>query len=134
MFMTENRATWLIARGHWFLPAGFALFWLASWFDGLGVVTGFAAVCLGSCCGCFQKWKTEPGLWILSGFFLVILGPISIMLMLARIDDFVRQVPGLSPLNALDFSFASSLFWVTAIVLVRVSIVNWRVKARRPAG
>ncbi len=132
--MSEKRSTWLIGRGHWFLLSGFALFWLASWFEGLGLVTGVAAVCLGSCCGCFQKWRTDPGLWLLSGFFLVMLGPLCLLLFLMRIRDFVRQVPELSPLNALEFSLASSLFWVTANVLVRVTIVNWRVEARRSSG
>lgn len=42
---------------------------------GIGFITGFMLVSLGSYSVAFRNWRTEPGIWMLAGFLSLVLTP-----------------------------------------------------------
>lgn len=131
MFMTETRVAWLIDRAFWLFLAGLALMLLAPRLHGLGSFTGLAAFCLGLCCGPLLGWKSQPRLWIISVILLVIEVAVC-MLIVVRIKIIAVRNPN-DLLLALDLSLGLCLFLIAALVLFRVTIVNWCVKAQGSA-
>ena len=68
--MNPRRTDTLITHFVWAIPIGAILIGLSRTFDGLGFVTGAGLVGLGASAGTFRDWREEPGLWMLSVFFL----------------------------------------------------------------
>ncbi|MFC1782273.1 hypothetical protein ACFL02_01640 [Planctomycetota bacterium] len=56
----------------WFILVGL-VFWIAGdCLEKFGVIFGSMALWFGACCGMCSKWRSERGIWMLSGFFLAI--------------------------------------------------------------
>src|SRR4030095_693323 len=94
------------------------------------VLTGFITIFLGACAGAVPSWKTEPGLWMLSGLFLFASATFYGVFTYQRVADILqgRHDP---MLLVLDVTLATSLLWVQSRFLLSVTCINWLLSKRR---
>src|SRR5260221_14299657 len=85
-----------------------------------GVISAVFAVGLGASGGCLVQWRTDRGLWMLAGLFLLINSGIWTLVTCAHIFDIIRGVPQGDVGLTVDFGMGSSLLSSTLRF-------NWRV-------
>src|SRR5579864_6308643 len=98
----------LITHYRWPLVLGLILCAASPSFHSFGVFSAWMAMGLGATGGTFREWRSEPGLWMLSVFFLSIFAPLWAILISGIVLDVMRQ--GFAPpplLHLLDFSIGA---------------------------
>ena len=116
---TADKAGWLMLGGLTFSLASHLL-------GGAGALTGWMAMCLGTCAATLRQGRHEPGLWMLSGLFLAITLPIFAGLSYGCISD-IAQARVVSP-SVLDLCGVIFFLGVQALYLALVTRTNWSLK------
>ena len=130
--MNPRRTDTLITHLVWAIPIGVILMGLSRTFDGCGGFTGFSLVWLGASAGAFRDWREEPGLWMLSGFFLAQVFPVTMIFGYGLVEDVFRPAPASCPgYCRYDFSVATIPLAVHALLLANVTRGNWNL-GRKP--
>ncbi len=100
-----------------------------------GLFTGFTLYGLGVYSFAFQKWRTEPGLWMLAGFLTLLLGPIYVYFSYLRCRHHFQQPPlnqvGQPPnwsaiCLTIDCGIALGVFLKTVRLAMSVACKNWK--------
>ncbi len=100
-----------------------ALIWLIvshNWLNGAGFMTAFFLVFLGACCGSLDKYRTEPGLWMLAALCLCFTGPVWVLSSWSAL----QQPPSSNVLSIIDVSLATLVMGITTRILVSVCVHN----------
>lgn len=100
-----------------------AVVWLIAsslWLQHAGLVTGFAGVYMGACCGSMEKYKKEPGLWMLAGLFLFFTGLFWLMGTLQAVFSGNSSTPSVS----LDWAGSTVIAGITIRILASVIVHN----------
>jgi hypothetical protein len=64
----------LIRQAPWYLLGGVLLVCASRFLDGFGTASAVMAVSLGASGAVFRGWRSERGLWMLAGLFLLLFG------------------------------------------------------------
>ncbi len=108
--MKTKLVDWVIQEARWLMLGGLALFLASRHLGGVGLVTGWTAMWLGTCGGSFRQWRLEPGLWMLSGLFLTISLVSFVVLAYGSVSDIVQaHAPSLSDCDLWVAEFFLSL-------------------------
>jgi len=126
--MRTKLVEWVIFNARWLMLGGLVLGLAGGRFGGLGAVTCWMAVWLGTCGATFRRWRDEPGLWMLSGLFLAITLPGVAILTWGMISEIAQaRVPSLP-----DYDIGSAVFVLAAqlIFLATVTRTNWALRKK----
>lgn len=102
---------------------------------GCGGISGFMIFSLGIYGACFQKWKTDPGLWRLALLFTVTLGPCAAYfeylhwqsVVVALRANQVRRVATWDQIRISVDAAVGLIFLASAVRLAAsVAVENWR--------
>jgi len=95
-----------------------------------GIVGGFMLFGLGIYSSAFQKWRSDPGLWMLAALLVALLGPIYGYAALWRYqsaffpDPAKRAAPVSNPVQILEVSLSLILFWMQVKLAFSVFLEN----------
>jgi hypothetical protein len=104
---------------------GIGLAFMAAQLDTPGLISAFYAVGLSAMGGSMAQWRTERGLWMLAGLFLLVWGAIYGISLYGEFQDFVRGAPmGVGLL--IDVTVATAILSTKLRFLWRVAQYNWR--------
>lgn len=122
----------LFAAGMWLTIVGVA--WCvhaALTLTPAGSVTAYHLVWLGARATCFEKWRTERGLWMLALLFLVVTVAVWAVF---TVPDFVALFQGYSVGLAIRLDLAGATLLVPLMARVDISIIHYnrRVSAGGP--
>lgn len=101
-----------------------------------GVFTGLTLLALGIFALVLNRWRSDPGLWMLAALVLVIYGPVYIYLQCRSIAVLIRNVPVNARLNwiqlgtTLDSCTALLVFGLLVRFVTTVVAGNWRMSKR----
>jgi hypothetical protein len=78
-------------------------------------------VMYGAFCGSFRRWDQEKGMWMLAVLFLVLIGPLYLVL------AWVEMFGGRTALWwGIEFFLGTSLLALTMKLLLSVTVYNWQ--------
>lgn len=120
--MRSRLVEWVCLHAQWLVFVG-----LASALVGYRLA-GWMAIFLGICGACFQGWRYEPGLWMLSGLFL----PITLLGFVPLAANSASTIAsGLVP-SASDCDLWGATVFLAAQVLFLaiVTRTNWSIKKK----
>ncbi|HVU86199.1 MAG TPA: hypothetical protein VHD36_02685 [Pirellulales bacterium] len=89
---------------------------------------GIFLVALGACGATFQRWRREPGLWMLALVFLALFGPTYLAFAYHLADEMMRGV--VAPLGALDFVLATVVQLLLVRTLLTIARFNFLLSRR----
>lgn len=128
--MLLHLADALIAHCRWPMILGLVLLGTERAF-GVGGLTGYALMALGTFGACFGRWRTEPGLWMLSALFLPIFGIPWLLLGVRAVLDLPGPAPPATADPSMDCALCVSLLGLLAVFLATVASVNRGLKDPR---
>ncbi len=115
----------------WPILIGLILMVLSRPSGGLGGITGLALISLGASAGSLRSWRKEPGLWMLSAFFLGIFFPIVMLLACGLVEEIrQRSSPDHPGSSFYDSSVATFVFAVLVLFLMGVTRTNWGLRRK----
>ncbi len=124
--MGPRQTEMLTIHSFWPLLIGLILMVLSRFFGGLGGITGVALMALGASGGSLRHWRKEPGLWMLSAFFLGLYFPTAMLLTYGLLEEICGRSSSPHPGPIFyDFSVASFVLAVLVLFLVSVTRTNW---------
>ena len=123
ILLPDRRIDALVAGYQRYVLFGLALLFVAHRLNGFCAIPAFAAIWLGACGGSLQAWRTERGLWMLSGFFLAISLAVYSLLQYAAVVDMLHNRRPPAPI-AIDASLGMALLFVQTRLLLTVTIRN----------
>lgn len=136
--LSERATDWINSRGRWLLllagPVELMRALLPQ-LQGPGLVSTWMMAWLGACCMCLRSWRTERGLWMLSGFFLLVMLAGLAMPAVGTARDTLagREVLGplaADPWDALDVGVTLALMVLQAVLLLTVTVRNLALTTR----
>ena len=107
--------------------------------QGIGVFTGITLIALGIFTLLLNRWRSDPGLWMLAALVLVIYGPVYIHFQYQSIAKLIQNAPPNLRLNwiqigtTLDRGIALLVFGLLVQFLTTVVFKNWQM-SMRPQG
>jgi hypothetical protein len=125
--LSARRVDWHIRHSVWYLLIGMVLIALCVTLNApTGILTGVMLTMLGSGLGTIEKWRTEPGLWMLAAVWLAFAGPFWLLLECMPIVDAVRGKTDGIPV-AIDVFISTSILWLQARLYWSVIVLYRRV-------
>ncbi len=108
---------------------GMAVAFLSARLGTPGLLSAFQAIALGATAGSLVQWRTDRGLWMLAGFFLVVWSAIYGLCLYGEIRDIVAGAQ-IDIGIAIDWALAMSFYGTMLRFLWRVTRENWRLSVR----
>ena len=96
-----------------------------------GIISAGFCVGLGAAGGSLVAWRTDRGLWMLAGLFLLVYCAIYGLMMYGKVTDLMRGPPGGGIGLIVDLAVATSLLSGTIRLLWRVTRYNWALSVGR---
>ncbi len=113
-----------IGRCPWYMLVGLSLWATACWTDtSFGVMSGMLLTVLGALCACCEKWQTEPGVWMLSGFWLLFYGTFYAIMFYHSV---VEGTESAHLVETVEISMSTAILYVTVRFSASVMRLNWR--------
>jgi hypothetical protein len=103
---------------------GFLLAFVSARYHVGGVITGLFLISLGACGGTLTEWRTERGLWMLAGLFLVMNCTIYCLFAYGQMRDWVRGAPAAGLGTTIDFVLGTTLLTTNIRFLAKVTQQN----------
>ena len=107
------------------LLGGMAALGLSAYFDGGGIITAGFVLALGAASASLDEWRSERGLWMLAGLFLLIYGAIYICFCIGQLQDVLRGAQAPVTLTLIDLSIGTAVLVIILRFLTRVAIENY---------
>jgi hypothetical protein len=109
----------------YFLLGGMAALGLSAYFDGTGIIAAGFVFALGTAGASLDEWRTERGLWMLAGLFLLIYGAVYVCFCIGQLQDVLRGAQPPDTLTLIDVSIGTAVLVVNLRFLTRVAIENY---------
>ncbi len=110
---------------------GFLVALTAACFDLPGVITGTFLIYLGAMGGSFLHWRSERGLWILAGLFLLCNAAFYGLFAYGQLRDFVHGALRPKLGVTIDFTLGTLLLSASLRFLYKVAKSNWTLSERQ---
>ena len=98
----------------------------SAWLKFPGVITAAFAISLGASGGTLIRWRTEPGLWMIAGLFLILFSSIYALCLFGQGRDLLRGAGRPDLGVVIDLSLGTTLLASTNRFLWRVAKTNWK--------
>jgi hypothetical protein len=121
----------IVAYGPHIFLAAFLIIALSLLVDGTGILAGFFAAGLGGAGILLANWRTERGLWMLAGVYLVVNLFVYGCFSVGQIRDALQGVQVESVALLVDFTIGTLLLVTTIRFLVNVARENYQISRSR---
>ena len=116
-------------QGRWYLLVGLVLICLSRFTDGFGIISAIMAGGLGASGAVFRQWRSEPGLWMLAGLFLLLLGSAYGVMLYGELRDLWQR--NARPGWEVWVDFSLGLVLLGSHVRILAQIVRLNIKIRK---